>query len=422
MKVRVAITGMGALTPLGHSVAATWERLVEGCSGIRTISRFDASGLPCRIAGEIADFQPSRQIPRKLLRHLDPFVLYALIACEEAMTQAGLVDDAWDGKKAGVVLGSSRGGITTLESNWKEYHQKGFRGLSPHVTVSSLINQAPAIISRHHGILGPSIAVSTACASGAHAIGQALQMIRTHDAQIVITGGAEAPLTPLIIGGFARARALSRRNDDPAGACRPFDQDRDGFVIAEGAGILVLERWEHARARGAEIMGEILGFGMTSDAFHMTAPDPQGGGMARAMVLAMEDAGLGPDEIDLVNAHGTGTLLNDRIETLAIGRALGRRGSLLPVCAVKSMTGHMLGASGAVEAIASVMAAGQNIVPPILNLERPDPRCALNHVRGEALRRDVSTVLSSSFAFGGANAALVIRGFSQGTTAADILQ
>jgi 3-oxoacyl-[acyl-carrier-protein] synthase II len=410
MKKRIAITGMGAVTPLGNTVEVTWEGLVRGRSGIGPLTRFDPSKLPCRIAGEIGDLPEVEGISRKLRRRLDPFVLYALTACDEACTQAGLDRSDWDRKRSGVVLGSSRGGVTTLESNWHAFSRNGYHALSPTVTASSLLNQAPAMISQQYGILGPSFAVSTACASGAHAIGEAVRIIRSGDADMIITGGSEAPLTPLIVGGFARARALSRRNQEPTIACRPFDRDRDGFVISEGAGILILEKWEHAEARGAAILGEILGFGMSSDAHHMTAPDPQGDGMERSMRLAMRDAGLGPDEIDLINAHGTGTDLNDRTEALAVNKALGPRAQKIPTCAIKSMTGHMLGASGALEMIVSVLMAHKGIVPPILNLDHPDPGCRLNLVRGEAIDEKVATVLTSSFAFGGANAALIVRG------------
>lgn len=412
MKRRIAITGMGALTPLGTTMEATWEGLVRGRSGIGAISRFDASGFPCRIAGEIDGPLPIVGVPRKILRRLDPFTRYALAACHEAKAQAGLTGGPWDRNRCGVVVGTSRGGITTLESSWKAYHERGLRGISPHVTISSLINQATGMIAQVHGLKGPTLAVSTACASGAHAIGEAARIIRSGDADVVITGGAEAPITEIIIGGFSRIRALSLRNQAPKQACRPFDRDRDGFVVSEGAGLLVLEAWETAKTRGADILGELLGVGMSSDAYHSTAPDPDGLGMARSMLLAMRDAGVGPDEIDLINAHGTGTVLNDRTESKAIVRALGRRGRTLPVCAIKSMTGHMLGASGAVEAMVSVLSARRNVVPPIRNLENPDPQCHLNPVRGEALQGNVTTVLSSSFAFGGANAALVIRGFT----------
>lgn len=412
MKRRVAITGMGAMTPLGPTVETTWEGLVHGRSGIGAISRFDASSLPCRIAGEIDGLPPISGLSEKVLRRLDPFARYALAACDEAMSQAGLIGGSWDREKWGVVVGTSRGGMTTLESNWKAYHDRGFRGIAPHVTISSLINQAPATISQLHELKGPSLAVSTACASGAHAVGEAARIIRSGDADVVITGGAEAPITPIIIAGFSRIHALSLMNQAPKKACRPFDRDRDGFVISEGAGLLVLEAWDYAETRGANILGELLGVGMSSDAYHSTAPDPEGVGMARSMTLAMSDAGVGPDEIDLINAHGTGTVLNDRTESKALEKALGRQGRTRPVCAIKSMTGHMLGASGAVEAIVSVLSARRNLVPPIRNLENPDPECRLNPVRGEALRENVATVLSSSFAFGGANAALVIRGFT----------
>jgi 3-oxoacyl-[acyl-carrier-protein] synthase II len=410
MNTRIAITGMGAVTPLGNNVETTWEGLIHGRSGIGPITRFNASDFPCRIGGEIRDLPEVKGVPEKLRRRFDPFTAYALSACAEAYSQAGLDRPEWDRARAGVVIGSSRGGVTTLESNWNAFNRKGYHALSPTVTASSLLSQAPAMISQQYGILGPSFAVSTACASGAHAIGEAVRLIRSGDADVMITGGSEAPITPLIVGGFAKARALSRRNHEPAKACRPFDRDRDGFVISEGAGILVLEKWEYAKGRGAKILGEIPGFGMSSDAYHMTAPHPRGDGMERAMRLAMKDAGLGPDEIGLVNSHGTGTGLNDRIEALAANNALGPRAQQIPVCAIKSMTGHMLGASGALEVIASVMMIRHGIAPSILNLDHPDPECRLNLVRGEAQHVKCTAILTSSFAFGGANAALIVRG------------
>jgi 3-oxoacyl-[acyl-carrier-protein] synthase II len=409
MRTRVAITGLGAVSPLGNSVEETWTALLQGRSGIGRITRFDPSALPCRIAGEVRHFGPVPGLSAKAARRLDPFVLYALAACDEAFRQAGLDRSPWRPERAGVVVGTSRGGISTLEANSAAYGTSGYRGLSPFLTVSSLINQAPALICMQYGIHGPSMAVSTACASGAHAMAEALRIIRSGDADLVITGGAEAPVTPLVIGGFSRARALSRRNSAPEEACRPFDTSRDGFVVSEGAGILVLESFEHAKARGAAILGEALGVGLSTDAYHVTAPEPGGAGMAQAIGAALRDAGVGPDEIDLINAHGTGTRLNDRIEALALQKALGAKGSEIHVCAIKSMTGHLLGASGALEAIVSVRSARENRVPPVLNLDRPDPDCPLHFVREEALTVRVDTVLSASFAFGGANAVLVLR-------------
>ncbi len=409
MRTRVAITGLGAVSPLGNSVEETWAALLRGHSGIGRISRFDSSALPCRIAGEVRRFRPVPGLSVKAARRLDPFTLYALAACDEAFRQAGLHRSPWRRERAGVVVGTSRGGISTLEANGAAYATSGYRGLSPFLTVSSLINQAPALICMQYGIRGPSLAVSTACASGAHALAEATRMIRSGDAELVITGGAEAPVTPLVIGGFSRARALSRRNGAPEKACRPFDAGRDGFVVSEGAGILVLESFEHAAGRGAAILGEVLGAGLSTDAYHVTAPDPAAVGMAAAIDAALSDAGVGPEEIDLINAHGTGTRLNDRIEALALQKTLGGRSASIPVCAIKSMTGHLLGASGALEAIASVRSIQENRVPPVLNLDHPDPDCPLHFVRDAVLTTTIDTVLSASFAFGGANAVLLLR-------------
>jgi len=411
MKKRIAITGMGAVTPLGKNLDETWEGLLAGRSGIGPVTRFDAGALPCRIAGEVPPLDLPEQVPGKLWKGLDPFAHFALSACTEAVEQAGLEDSAWNRERTGVVIGSSRGGISTLEANRLGYDKRGYHALSPRLTVSSLINQAPSVIAQRYQTVGPALAVSTACASGAHAVVEAARMIAAGEVDVVLAGGAEAPLTPLILGGFARARALSRRNDDPEGACRPFDRDRDGFVIAEGAGILILETWEHAEARGATILGELLGCGTSTDPHHMTAPDPTGEGMARAIRAALQSAEIGAEEIDLVNAHGTGTVLNDRVEAKALVKVLGARAETLPVCAVKSMTGHMLGASGAVELIVSLLSARTGRVPPIRNLRHPDPDCRLNFVWKEPCRGFFSTVLTNSFAFGGANATLIVRRF-----------
>ncbi|NOY54112.1 MAG: beta-ketoacyl-[acyl-carrier-protein] synthase family protein [Deltaproteobacteria bacterium] len=406
---RIAITGMGAVTPLGSNLDATWEGLLAGRSGIGPVTRFDAEGLPCRIAGEVPPLNLLPGMSSKLLRGLDSFALFALAACEEAVLQSGLEVSVRERERTGVVIGSSRGGIGTLESNFQNYGERGYHSLSPRLTVSSLINQAPSAIAQRYQLTGPALAVSTACSSGAHAVVEAARMIKTDEVDVVLTGGAEAPVTRIILGGFARARALSRRNEDPENACRPFDRHREGFVIAEGAGILVLERWGHAEARGAAILGELVGCGTATDPHHMTAPDPTGEGMVRAMRAALRAAGIGPDEVDLVNAHGTGTALNDRVEAKALRRVFGPGIERLPVCAVKSMTGHMLGASGAVELIVSLLSARIGQVPPIRNLDDPDPDCRLNFVRGRPLRGRFSTVVSNSFAFGGANVVLLVR-------------
>lgn len=412
MKPRIVITGIGMLTPLGNSAHETWNALVRGASGIAQITKFDASAFPCRIAGELKSFDPLRFLSPKEARRTDPFIHAALAAARMA------VDDAWlprtpDSElRTGVLIGSGRGGVTTTEKNREALSARGPAAVSPFFTPMSLVNMASGFVAMKLGLKGPCLDVSTACATGTHALGEAMKILQRGDADVMIAGGAEAAITPLMLAGFCQAKALSRRNDEPARASRPFDRDRDGFVLSEGAGVLVLETVEHARKRDAFILAELAGYGLTSDAHHYTQPDPAGEGSARAMLLALADAGMQPEEIGYVNAHGTSTVPNDRIETAAIKTAFGGHARNLVVSSSKSMLGHMLGAAGAVEAAITTLALMKNVIPPTINLEHPDPACDLDYVPNRARSLDLGAALSNSLGFGGINAALVIRKYS----------
>jgi len=409
MKTRVVITGMGMLTPLGNSVDRTWKALLTGTSGIGRITRFDASAFPCRIAGEIKAFDPRMFMTAKEAHRTDPFIQYALAAALMAVEDARLSLTPNSKLRTGVLVGSGRGGVMTSERNMAALLAKGPKGVSPFYTPMSLVNMASGYISMKLGAKGPCLDVSTACATGTHALGEAMKIIQRGDAEVMIAGGAEAALTPLILAGFCQARALSQRNGEPEKASRPFDKERDGFVLAEGAGVLVLEEIEHAKKRGAQILAELAGYGLSSDAYHYTRPDPEGEGPARAMSLALADAGMRPEEIDHINAHGTSTITNDRIETLAIKKVFGPHASALAVSSTKSMLGHMLGAAGAVEAAVTAFALAKGIIPPTINYETPDPDCDLDYVPNHARKKDISAALSNSLGFGGINAALVIK-------------
>ncbi len=409
MKERVVITGMGLLTPLGNDAETTWKLLTRGVSGISGITRFDAGSFPTRIAGELNGFDPLRYMTAKEARRTDPFMQYALAAALMAVEDARLALTPQSLLRTGVLVGSGRGGVTTAEKNMAAFFARGADAVSPFYTPMSLVNMASGFISMKLGARGPCLDVSTACATGTHAIGEAMKIIQRGAADVMIAGGAEASLTPIILAGFCKARALSLRNIDPKKASRPFDRDRDGFVLSEGAGVLVLELLAHAEKRGARIYAELAGYGLTSDAYHYTLPDPEGDGSARAMTLALEDAGTRPDQIDYLNAHGTSTVPNDRIETLAIKKAFGKHARRLAVSSSKSMLGHMLGAAGAIEAAICALTLRDNVIPPTINLEIPDPECDLDYVPNQQRAQDVSAVLSNSLGFGGSNAALVLR-------------
>jgi 3-oxoacyl-[acyl-carrier-protein] synthase II len=406
---RVVLTGLGALTPIGNTAEELWTGLTEGRSGIGPITKFDATGYDTRIAGEIKNFDPLAFVDKKEARRLDPYLQYAIASSVMAVGDAGLDPARVDGERFGVMIGSGIGGITTLLEGEKVRETKGPDRVSPFVIPMLIINMASGLVSMRFGAKGPNSSVVTACATGNHAIGDAFRIIQRDDADVMIAGGAEAIIVPLTIAGFCAMKAMSTRNDDPQKASRPFDAGRDGFVCGEGAGIVVLESLEHARRRDARIYAEIIGYGMTGDAHHMTAPDPEGDGAARAMAHALKDARLTPSDVGYVNAHGTSTPYNDRFETVAIKRVFGDHARKLAVSSTKSMTGHLLGAAGGVEAIATALALHHGLLPPTINYETPDPDCDLDYVPNQARKQDVDVALSNAFGFGGTNATLVFR-------------
>jgi len=409
MRRRVVITGMGAVTPVGNGVADMWTALVEGRSGVAPITHFDASELKTRFAAEVKDFHPEEHFGRREARHMDRFVQFALVAAREAVADARIEFDAVDQHRVGVLIGTGIGGIHTILEQARIMDTRGPRRLSPFFIPMILPDIAAGHIAIVYGLKGPNMAVSSACATGTNAIGEAAEMIRRGSADIMICGGSEAAIVPLAIAGFNIIRAISTRNDDPTRASRPFDAKRDGFVVGEGSGILILESLEHAQQRGAHIYAEVLGYGASADAYHIAAPAENGEGAVAAMRAALSDAGIAPDEVDYLNAHGTSTELNDVTETAAIKTTFGDHAYRLAVSSTKSMTGHLLGAAGAVEAIACVKALEDQIIPPTINYEYPDPRCDLDYVPNEARRAPLRTVMSNSFGFGGHNASLIFR-------------
>jgi 3-oxoacyl-[acyl-carrier-protein] synthase II len=416
---RVVVTGLGALTPLGNTAEEFWAGLSRGRSGIAPISKFDAAEKDAsgnfryetRIGGEVRGFDPLRFVDKKEARRLDPFVQYAMAGSVMAVADAGLDVSKIDGSRFGVLIGSGIGGIQTLLEGERVRLEKGPERVSPFIIPMLIINMASGLISMRFGAKGPNSAVVTACATGNHAIGDAFKIIQRGDADLMIAGGSEAIILPLTIAGFCAMKAMSTRNDEPEKASRPFDAGRDGFVPSEGAGIVVLESLEHAQGRDARIYAEIVGYGMTADAHHMTAPDPEGDGATRAMTAALRDAGLDASEVGYINAHGTSTPYNDRFETLAIKRVFGEHARRLPVSSTKSMTGHLLGAAGGVETIATVLSLHHGLLPPTINYETPDPECDLDYVPNQARKVDVEVALNNAFGFGGTNATLAFRKF-----------
>lgn len=406
---RVALTGIGLVTPLGLGRAANWSALIEGRSGISFIDRFDTTGHDVRIAGQVRDFDASRWMSRKDAKKMDPFIHYAVAAARLAGEDAGLPAELPEalGDATAVLIGSGLGGLQTLEEAFDVLREKGISRLSPFTIPRLIGNLAAGHVSMAFGARGPSFGPVSACATGAHAIGEAARLVARGEVEMAFAGGTEATITPLGVGGFAAMKALSTRNETPATASRPFDAERDGFVCAEGAGVVVLESFDSARARGAPIWAEVLGYGQSSDAHHITAPDPDGRGARTAMQAALRDAGIAPDRIDYVNAHGTSTPFNDAVETLALRAVFGDRTRAPWVSSTKSMTGHMLGAAGAVEAAYCALALAHGVVPPTINLENPDPACDLDYVPGTARARNLQYVLSNSFGFGGTNVSLV---------------
>jgi 3-oxoacyl-[acyl-carrier-protein] synthase II len=408
---RVVITGLGAITPLGHNVNELWEGLINGKSGIDIIKRFDpvAYNLPVHIAGEVKDFDPTKYLDPKDAKRMSDFVKFSMVAAKEAVADSGLELDKINHEKAGVIIGTGIGGLRDIENQQQVLLEKGARRVSPFFIPSGIANMASGYVSIEFGFKGPNTCVVTACATGTHAIGDAFKIIQRGDADIMIAGGAESAITPLGIAGFANMKALSTRNDEPQKASRPFDAERDGFVMGEGAATIVLEELEHALARGADIYAEVVGYGMTGDAYHITAPCADADGAIRVITMAMNDARVNPDEVDYINAHGTSTPLNDKVETLAIKEIFGERAYQLKISSIKSMIGHLLGAAGAVEAVATVLTIKNGIIPPTINYEHPDPDCDLDYVPNKAVEYPVKVAISNSFGFGGTNACLVFK-------------
>ena len=414
MKRRVVVTGMGAITPVGNDVATTWRAITQGVSGGATITKFDASTFPVRFACEVKGFDPLTYLERKEAKRADPFAQYALAASVQAMSDAGLDDPSrYDPDRMGVIIGSGIGGLKTFEEQHDVFRERGQSKISAFFIPMFISDIAAGLVSMRFNAKGPNYATISACATSAHAIGDAYRTIQYGDADVVITGGSEATVTPMAIGGFANMKALSERNESPETASRPFDATRDGFVMGEGGGIVILEELEHAISRGAQIYAEIVGYGATGDAYHLTAPAPEGEGAQRAMRRAMQDAKLSPSEIDYINDHGTSTPANDLNETKAIKAVFGEYASKVNVSSTKSMTGHMLGAAGAVEFIIGALAVRDCIVPPTINYQTPDPELNLDYTPNVAVTRPVRAVLSNSFGFGGHNVTLAIKRFEE---------
>jgi 3-oxoacyl-[acyl-carrier-protein] synthase II len=406
---RVVVTGLGLVTPLGTGVEKNWQAVVDGRSGITTITRFDASAFPTRIAGEVRDFRPEEFIDKKEIKKMDLFIQYAVAAADMAMKSSGLVIDEANAARVGCVVGVGMGGLPSIEESHLIFLDSGLKRLSPFFIPKLIANLAPGQIAIRFGAKGTNYTTTSACSSGAHAVGEAMRLIRHGYQDAVICGGSEAAVTPLGIGGFAVMRALSTRSDDPERASRPFDKGRDGFVMGEGSGILVLEEREIALRRGAPILAEVVGYGTNADAFHITQPSPEGAGAADCMRLCLDDGSIPPSEIGYVNAHGTSTEYNDVNETKAIKSVFGEFAARLAVSSTKSMTGHLLGAAGGVEAAFTVLALERGVLPPTINLEEPDPECDLDYVPNHARERRVEVALSNSYGFGGTNVSLAFR-------------
>ncbi|ACX96744.1 beta-ketoacyl-ACP synthase II [Halothiobacillus neapolitanus] len=409
-KQRVVVTGLGALTPLGNTVATSWAGILDGRSGVRRIDRFDVSAMASQIAATLNDFDVAQFIPAKEIKKMEPFIHYGMAAAIEAIEDAGLISDSLNYDRVGTLIGSGIGGLEGIERNTMTLEHQGARRVSPFFVPGAIVNMVSGQLSIRYGFRGPNLATVTACAAGTHSIGQAARLIAYGDADVMIAGGSEGAVSPLGVAGFSAARALSTRNDDPEHASRPWDKDRDGFVLGEGAGVLVLESYDHAKARDAHIYGELIGFGMSADAYHMTAPSADGDGARRCMLAAMQDAKLNPEDIGYVNAHGTSTQAGDMAEVAALHAAFGDYAKRCPVSSTKSMTGHLLGAAGGIEAVFSLLALRDQVLPPTVNLFEPSEGCDLDFVPHTA--RQVSgldVVMSNSFGFGGTNGTLIFR-------------
>lgn len=404
---RVVVTGLGCVSPVGNTVADAWAALTEGKSGIATITKFDATPFSTRFAGEVKGFNIEDYIPGKEARHMDTFIHFGMAAGIQAIQDSGLTATDENAERIGVIVGSGIGGLPMIEETHAELTNRGPRRISPFFVPASIINMISGHLSIKYGFKGPNLALVTACTTGLHCIGMAARMIEYGDADVMVAGGAESTVSPLGVGGFAAARALSARNDDPATASRPWDKDRDGFVLGEGAGVMVLEEYEHAKARGAKVYAEVIGFGMSADAHHMTAPLDDGDGARRCMISAMKNAGINADQVDYVNAHGTSTPLGDVAETIAIKRALGDHAKKVVVNSTKSMTGHLLGGAGGLESVFTVLAVHQQLSPPTINIFNQDPACDLDYCANVARNMPINIAVKNSFGFGGTNGTLI---------------
>lgn len=413
MRRRVVVTGLGMVTPLGTGVQKNWDAVCAGKSGIRRIEKFDASEFPCQIAGEVPDFRSQDFMDKQQVRRFDIFVHYAVASARMAMEDSGLAIQSKNAHRVGCLTGSGLGGLAMLEHYHQVLLEKGPKRISPFFIPGMIANMAPGQIAIEYGAKGPNLSVETACAASTHAVGESFRLIRDGLADAMITGGSEAVVTPLALGGFCSMKALSTRNDEPERASRPFDRDRDGFIMGEGAGIVILEALEFALERGARIYAEVTGYGLSGDAYHVSAPDPEGEGAVNCMNMAIEDAGLKPQDIDYINAHGTSTKLNDDSETKAVKKVFGEHAYRLPISSTKSMTGHLLGGAGGVEAIYTALTIRDGLMPPTVNYETPDPDCDLDYVPNTARKGNIRAALSNSFGFGGTNGALVLQAYEK---------
>ncbi|MFZ5775853.1 MAG: beta-ketoacyl-ACP synthase II [Thermodesulfobacteriota bacterium] len=414
MSRRVVVTGAGLVTPLGTGVAKTWEGLCAGRSGIAPITRFDASEIGVNIAAEVKDFVVEDHIDKKVAKHLDLFVQYAVAAAGEALKDANFEITDANATRVGSILGCGLGGLPTIEKYHQVAMEKGTRRITPFFIPMVIPNMGAGQVSIIYGTKGPNLCLTTACAAGTHAVGEAFRSIANNECDVALTGGSESVICPLAVGGFHAMKALSTRNDEPERASRPFDKDRDGFIIAEGAGVLVLESLEHALARGARIYAEVVGYGLSGDGYHMAAPPENGDGAVRCMTMALADAGMKPSDIDYINAHGTSTPLNDVVETRAIKQVFGDHAKKLAISSTKSMTGHMLGGAGGIESVFTALSIHHQIAPPTINLENPEPECDLDYVPNTARKMAIGAAMSNSFGFGGTNAVIIMKRYEAG--------
>ncbi|MCP4283036.1 MAG: beta-ketoacyl-ACP synthase II [Gammaproteobacteria bacterium] len=406
---RVVITGLGMVAPVGHTIKESWDNILAGKSGIIPITHFDVEPFSVRFGGPIYDFDITQYVPRKDAKKMDKFIHYGMAAGCQAIEESGFEINDETSRRIGVGIGSGIGGITGIENNYRIYQERGPRKISPFFVPANIVNMVAGDLSIKYGLKGPNYSIVSACASGTHAIGEAARLIRHGYIDIMVAGGAEMATSPVGLGGFAAARALSTRNDDPQAASRPWDKDRDGFVLSDGAGVMVIEEYEHAKARGADIYAEIVGIGMNSDAHHMTAPSPSGIGASECMHIALDDAGINADQVNYINAHGTSTPAGDIAETMGVKTAFGDHAYKLAMSSTKSMTGHMLGAAGGAEAVFTALAVKNQVAPPTINLENPDPECDLDYVPNTAREMKIDVAISNSFGFGGTNGSLVFR-------------